>query len=561
MLYPRKLAFLIFLLLLSNAENALAQRRDPASPDSADARLIQEVSDYREQGQYTLALEKGLAAIRFFQRSGNRVKEAATNLEIAQIYQFMAEQKGSAAYAHQGIDYARMTFNQYVAIGDASGEVKARIIQGIIFRSMALVGYPAYYDSAMASYLDGLARINTTGAGKKYSGIFYNNISQVYLEYKKDYPSALHYLQEAVAFNTGEHNIIRLSFNYGNIAHLYQLMGNKQASLEYAYKTLDLARQVGTSNRLLNAYQQLYDSYSSQGRSDSALHYYLLFDNLRDSISSLATSRQIAEAQAKYQAAENRTLIGELNARNTLQRKRIIVLVVGLSLVLLFSAGLFFLFRRVQRQKQLISEQSGQLEVMMRELHHRVKNNLQIISSLLSLQSYKLRDEEALEAIRLSQHRVQAMSFIHQRLYTADQSRMVNMQEYLEDLARSLVTAYGYSEHTLDLQIRVTRQWLDVDKALPLGLIANEVITNALKYAYGGERRPALCIEFVETREHLLFIVRDNGKGWDLQQWQQSSGSFGRQLVETLCRQLNATLQLNLKDGSVFTFTLPREKE
>jgi two-component sensor histidine kinase len=194
---------------------------------------------------------------------------------------------------------------------------------------------------------------------------------------------------------------------------------------------------------------------------------------------------------------------------------------------------------------------------MMKELHHRVKNNLQIISSLLSLQSYKLKDDEALEAIRLSQQRVQAMSFIHQRLYTTDQTRLVNMKEYLQDLTLSLVMAYGFDEGTMDLDVRIAHQWLDVDKALPLGLIANEVTTNALKYAFKGDQRPALSIGLAEEGENLLFTVKDNGRGWDLRRWEQPGASFGRQLVETLCRQLRAKQQLSYLDGSVFAFAIP----
>ena len=356
-----------------------------------------------------------------------------------------------------------------------------------------------------------------------------------------------------------QHSAVSLSYNYGNISAIYEKMGDKRKSLEYAYKTLEQARIVGTTNRLMNAYAQLYNSYDHFGKADSAFHYYFLFDNMRDSMASLTATQQITEAQTKYETQKKQALIAELNARNTGQQKKIAVLIAGLVLLLLFSAGLFALFRRVRRQKQLITTQSGQMEVMMKELHHRVKNNLQIISSLLSLQSYRLKDEEALEAIRLSQQRVQAMSFIHQRLYTTDQVRMVNMKEYLNDLAQSLVTAYGYSEHTLDLDVQIARQWLDVDKALPLGLIANEITTNVLKHAFKGEQRPALSIGLADEGEHLLFTVKDNGREWDRRQWEQPGASFGRQLVETLCRQLKATQDLSYRNGSVFAFAIPKD--
>jgi two-component sensor histidine kinase len=559
--YLRRMIVLLNLFLFSlNTFSFQATDSSRNRMNDRAALWLKDCSELREKGEYSAALDAGIKALRTYQQSGNASRAACTNIEIAEIYQYLGEQKNSPAYIRQGLDYAKNATAIYKELQDTAGEVISHNIQGILHRSMALVNQPAYYDSALSCYQLALAKISPSGKGKQYTGTLYNNISQVYSEYKKDYPTALRYLQAAVAFNKTANNFKKLSYNYGNIANVYKEMGDKRSSLEYAYKTLDLAKQINTANRLVNAYQQLYDSYHSFGMPDSALHYYILYDNLRDSVSSLATTRQIAEAQAKYETEKNKALIGELNNRNSLQNKTIAFLVTGISLLFLFLLGLFLLFRRVRRQKQLISEQSGQLEIMMKELHHRVKNNLQVISSLLSLQSYKLRDEEALEAIRLSQQRVQAMSFIHQRLYTGAESRMVNMQEYLQDLARSLVMAYGYTDDNFELQIRATREWLDVDKAMPMGLIANEIITNALKYAYADCKHPALHIELKEDNGRLLFVLRDNGLAWDGSTWKEDKGSFGRQLVEALCKQLNATQELTIRNGSAFIFTIPQEK-
>jgi len=245
--------------------------------------------------------------------------------------------------------------------------------------------------------------------------------------------------------------------------------------------------------------------------------------------------------------------------RNSEQKEEIMFLALGIALLLLFLLGLLLLFRRVRRQKDLIARQSGELGIMMKELHHRVKNNLQVVTSLLSLQSYRLKDEEALDAIRLSQLRVQDMSFIHQRLYMGENSRTVNMEEYLRDLAHSLITAYGYGPDDFNLQLEVTGKWMDVDKALPVGLIANEIITNALKYAYTGNDHPALHIRLNGNKEGYLFVVKDNGCSWDEKQWLETSSSFGRKLVSSLCRQLNATESLTVDNGAVFTIIIPQE--
>ncbi|GGA91653.1 sensor histidine kinase [Puia dinghuensis] len=530
-------------------------------PDSIGMHLLRACRDLREQGDYMASLEKGLQALQIFRQTGNRIKEASTDRNLAQLYQFMGEQNSNPDYIRQGLNYARTSLDLCVAAADTAGMVASNNTWGVIYRSMALINLdqPYWYDSAMACYNKALATISPSGKGKGVTAPLYNNISQVYSEGKKDYPAALHYLDMAVRIAMAEHSLDDLSHDYGNISAVYQKMGDKKKSLEYAYKTLDMARQIGTANRLINAYCQLYNSYDHFGKADSAFKYYFIFDNMRDSMASLAATKQISDAQTKYETEKKQALIADLNGRNSRQQKRIALLLTGLAVVVLFFVGLFVLFKRGQRQKRLISTQAGQLEVMMKELHHRVKNNLQIISSLLSLQSYRLKDDEALEAIRLSQQRVQAMSFIHQRLYSTDQARMVNMQEYLQDLTRSLVMAYGYTEQTLDLQVEIARQWLDIDKALPLGLIANEITTNALKYAFKDGQRPALYIGLAEDGEHLLFTVKDNGRGWDMKRWEQPGASFGRTLVETLCRQLKATQNLTYHNGSIFAFAIPKD--
>jgi two-component sensor histidine kinase len=551
------LFFLVILHLRAVPYQGGGNSRD--NPDTLVTRWLNDCSHLREKGQYILALDTGLKALAVCRQSGNESLAAQTGLQVAQVHMYLGEQSGRVGQVRQGLEFARHAAMLYEKIKDTAGLVSAANIMGILFRSYAKMGDSTYYDSAMACYRDALAFILSSGKNRRLTGILYNNISQFYIEYKKDYPRALRYLQAAVQANQHENTITRLSYNYGNIAHVYQLMGDRRASLDYAYKTLGYARQTTAASRILNAYKQLYDSYAFFGPGDSALRYYLLYDNLRDSIGGADVNQKIAEIQARYETEKNEALIDQLNIRNSEQKEEILILISGIALLLLFLGGLFLLFRRVRRQKDLIARQSSELGIMMKELHHRVKNNLQVVSSLLSLQSYRLKDEEALDAIRLSRQRVQAMSFIHQRLYMGDNSRTVDMEEYLRDLAHSLVTAYGYLMENFDLQIQVTGKWMDVDKALPMGLIANEIITNSLKYAYTGHDHPALHILLQRNAEGYLFVLRDNGRVWDEKQWLEAGNSFGRNLVTSLCRQLNATEALTISNGAIFTFIIPQE--
>src|SRR6185437_13377342 len=183
-------------------------------------------------------------------------------------------------------------------------------------------------------------------------------------------------------------------------------------------------------------------------------------------------------------------------------------------------------------------------------LHHRVKNNLQIVSSLLGLQRYKSEDAAAISVLQESQDRVQAMSLIHQRLYKNDALSSVNIREYLVDLCESLMSSYGYDRDRFELDISVCTDVLDIDQALPIGLIVNELVTNAFKYAYPGVGRPALRISLEQDHRDLVLVVRDNGVGIDEEGWRQGKDSFGEQLIGALCKQLRATQQMAALTGA-----------
>ena len=197
------------------------------------------------------------------------------------------------------------------------------------------------------------------------------------------------------------------------------------------------------------------------------------------------------------------------------------------------------------------------LKALMRELHHRVKNNLQIVSSLLSLQSFRITDRTAAAAVREGQHRIEAMSLIHQRLYTHDNITEINIKHFVTDLSESLMQAYGFARDQFELVLNIDNEMMDVDKAIPIGLIINELMTNAFKYAYAGVQKPALHISLTKQESLLQLIVADNGKGLDTQQWHEADGSYGKELVKTFTQQLSGTLEVEVRNGTVFTLMIP----
>jgi two-component sensor histidine kinase len=192
----------------------------------------------------------------------------------------------------------------------------------------------------------------------------------------------------------------------------------------------------------------------------------------------------------------------------------------------------------------------------MKEVHHRVKNNLQIVSSLLSLQSHHLADSDAQQAIKIGQQRIEAMSLIHRSLYQQDNPNMVNMQEYVSNLVESILLSFGINEDDFDLHLDVEVKEMDVDMALPLGLIINEWVTNIFKHAYKGIARPALYLA-LKKKSEVELDIRDNGPGMSRAAWEKPRGSFGIKLVKVLSKQLNGQCEMKNEDGTRLKLLIP----
>jgi two-component sensor histidine kinase len=252
----------------------------------------------------------------------------------------------------------------------------------------------------------------------------------------------------------------------------------------------------------------------------------------------------------KYETGKKEQQIKFLGEESRL-RQLLMIVFIAASVVFLA----FLVWTWMQNRK--IKKQEAKLSYLMKELHHRVKNNLQIVSSLLSLQSNRLEDETAQKALQEGQYRIEAMSLIHRKLYQTDDVSGVNIRAFMNELSESLMHAYGYNHDRFQLEVESTVQQLDADTAIPLGLILNEVITNAFKYAYKNVSAPSLHIVLTENEHDLQLKISDNGPGLGEEQWKKSF-SFGKQLMQSLIKQLKGTMQMNGTNGTTFIFTIPQ---
>jgi two-component sensor histidine kinase len=211
-------------------------------------------------------------------------------------------------------------------------------------------------------------------------------------------------------------------------------------------------------------------------------------------------------------------------------------------------------FTERRKAEQRLERSLEEKETLLREIHHRVKNNLQTISSLLRLQAENVGDPRAHYALVDSVSRVYSMSVVHEKLYTAENLQQVRFDEYLGELAQDLI-GFGFSgtvEPALELDLAPVA--LDIDSALPLGLIANELISNALKHAFAQAESPRLGIRLSRSEQTLTMSVADNGPG--LTEAVSENAKLGTELIQVLVDQLRASLSRDSAEGLVVTVTL-----
>ena len=189
--------------------------------------------------------------------------------------------------------------------------------------------------------------------------------------------------------------------------------------------------------------------------------------------------------------------------------------------------------------------------MLLRELHHRVKNNLQIILSLINLQSNGIKDQQDLEIFRESQSRVKSLAIIHEKLYQSADFASINFGEYIQSLVSYLLSYYSKTDIIVDIDVEKDIV-LNMDTAVPCGLIINELVTNSIKFAFPGRKTGKIYIHLNHDDGSLILIIGDNGIGLPEGTDFENSQKLGLQLVKTLTDQLEGTIQYNGENGAEF---------
>jgi two-component system, sensor histidine kinase PdtaS len=297
----------------------------------------------------------------------------------------------------------------------------------------------------------------------------------------------------------------------------------------------------------------------------SGLNDYKLYTQLLDSNFRVSKLRQAEELQVKYLTEEKENQITVLNQKENLEKANVKqanlvrnVTIIGIIGVLIIAGLLYRQNTLKQKNNNVITHKNEQLqhlltekEWLLKEIHHRVKNNLQIVMSLLNSQSAYLENDAALTAIHDSQHRVHAMSLIHQKLYNSENVSSINMSSYIRELVTYLRDSFDTGQR-VRFELNIEPLEMDVSQAVPLGLILNEAITNSLKYAFPSDMDGMINISLSRTTtNHYLLSISDNGVGMPDHFTGKKPGSLGMSLMAGLSEDLDGNFTVENNNGTV----------
>ena len=403
-------------------------------------------------------------------------------------------------------------------------------------------------------------------------GLIEGNIGQVYIA-QKEYKKAIPLLEKDIKSSMNAKDTLNAAISEMELASCYLNVNQPQLCKKYldnAHLKLQRIEDYKSKLNIIKKYAEYYDKVGSFRQS---IDYYNRYITYKDSIDYKENLKELISSQVASQVEEKENLIIEsqknireknleVSKQKTIRNALLFCGLILISVVVFISYQL----KQTKNQKQLLEIKNNQIEtrneiidkslsekdLLIKEVHHRVKNNLQIISSLLKLQSNKTINLEIQNSLGEAQDRINSMALLHQLLYRNNQMTSLLFNEYLESLINQISGSFSLIKKNITIQSSIIQLELDLDTAIPLGLITNELLSNAYKHAFN-EKGGVINVQLSKLVKNTYQLkVSDNGQGLAADFDLTSVGSLGLDIVAILSEQINAELKIYNDNGANF---------
>lgn len=343
------------------------------------------------------------------------------------------------------------------------------------------------------------------------------------------------------------------------LGEVYYAQGKYKAAIPHMTATIEdiIENDVDYASPMID---KIVKSYKAIGDHENALRYQEILTEMSLEIKEERIANLETEAVIKYETGKKDQ---EILAQSLQLKQNRKIQWLGFGLLFLLTAllgSLFYNYKKNQKITSALSVKNTENEYLVKEIHHRVKNNLQILSSLLSLQSNYITNSEAADAIKEGRNRVESMGMIHQRLYTGEDKTAINLSEYIDDVCAFLDDSFLLKDRKINILATCDVGMADVETVIPLGLIINELITNSIKYAFDKSQEGEIRVDLRENeQDQLCLVVSDNGRGASEEgDFKDRSTNFGSDLVQVLIKKLKGSLTQDSHNGYTTTIVFDR---
>lgn len=511
---------------------------------------------YKNAGLEIKALEALMEALSIAEEHADNAQIAITLNNIGNVYKNRKEYE-DALKTHFRALTIRQQLNQPTDLADTHNNL------GLVFRKMN------QYDSAKYHFKQSIFYRQPTGDERRLS-YAYNNLGLVLMDEGKP-DSALIYYDQSLKLKERNGDARDFAIAHHNIGEALLVMNRYTEALSSFEKTGSYCLGKGYADVEIELYENMANLHARLNEHQKSFEYLKLRNNLKDSIQQVNLTKNLRDVEASFELEKSQNEIVRLEqerqlkelklqnaelARNTLLMALFAIAIIVVVL-LLRSRSINQLNKNLQvanADLQATRVSKEEKETLLKEVHHRVKNNLQIITSLLRLQSENIRDPLVSSLFNESQDRIKTMALVHEELYRSDDFTSIQVENYFHNLITELLATYSLSTKVSYI-LNTNVKKLGVNTLIPLGLMVNEMITNALKHAFNGGSGHINMELFQEANGEFSLKLSDDGRGFPEGIMLNEPSTLGLELIHTLAAQLDGSVIFSNNPGAEHTVT------
>lgn len=425
------------------------------------------------------------------------------------------------------------------------------------------------YTTAYSLYIKSL-NIRRALNNKKGIGQSLFNIGSLKAEFGL-FKESLDYYKKSLLIKNELHDEYGKLSCYLNMGNTYMVLDNLQEAINELQTGLNLAYNIGAIDFQKSFYRELSLVFEKKNDFEQAYNYHVKYMAIKDTLINISNNNKLAELRTKYNISEKQRNIESLTLEKKLTKEKynrevyfrnslmaiIFLILLVVTVILIKDNTLKKINKQLALQKSIVEQREKEKELLVREMHHRVKNNLQLTSSLLNLQARKLTDNEAIQSLKQARDRIHAISLIHQKLYSKDDISQINLNEFLPELSNAVLLSNNSQKTSITIQYNIDDIFITLDIAISIGLIINEALINSVKYAFVNLEKGIIEISAKKEVDLINLSIKDNGLGIQNLENSEQFGGFGFQLLRSFTTKLAGKISIENNQGTIINIKIP----